>query len=65
MKSQKYVYGSRKCDLCICDNLLIARADSNVLVHRRVELVSQCRHRNKFTLKCLKIDTIIYIILCM
>ena len=32
MKSQKYVCGSRKCDLCICEKLLIARADLNVLL---------------------------------
>ena len=30
MKSQKHVCGSRKCDLCVCEKLLIARADPNV-----------------------------------
>ena len=30
MKSHKYVCGSRKCDLCICEKLLIARGDPNV-----------------------------------
>ena len=30
MKSQKCVCGSRKCDLCICEKLLISRADPNV-----------------------------------
>ena len=54
MKSQKYVCGSRKCDLCICEKLLISRADPNVLLNKRDELVSKCRHRNKFTLKCFK-----------
>ena len=54
MKAQKYVCGSRKCDLCICEKLLIARADPNVLLNKRDELVSKCRHRNKFTLKCFK-----------
>ena len=50
MKSQKYVCGSRKCDLCICEKLLIARANPNVLLNKRDER----RHRNKFTLKCFK-----------
>ena len=54
MKSQKYVFGSRKCDLCICERLLFSRADPNVLLNKRDELLSKCRHRNKFTLKCFK-----------
>ena len=54
MKSQKNVFGSRQCDLCICERLLISRADPNVLLNKRDELVSKCRHRNKFTLKCFK-----------
>ena len=48
MKSQKYVCGSRKCDSGICEKLLISRADPDVL------LISKCRHRNEFTLKCFK-----------
>ena len=54
MKSQKYVCGSRKCDLCICEKLLIATADPNVLFNKRDELDSKCWNRNKFTLKCVK-----------
>ena len=54
MKSDKYVCGSQKCDLCICEKLLIARAGPNVLLNKHDELVSKCRHRNKFTLKCFK-----------
>ena len=54
MKSHKYVCGSRKCDLCICEKLLIARGDPYVLLNKRDELVSKCRHTNKFTLKCFK-----------
>ena len=38
----------------ICEKLLIARVDPNVLLNKRDELVSKCRHRNKFTLKCFK-----------
>ena len=54
MKSHKYVCRSRKCNLCICEKLLISRAYPNVLLNKRDELVSKCRHRNKFTLKCFK-----------
>ena len=54
MKSQKNVCGSQKCDLCICEKLLISIEDPNVFLDKRDELVSKCRHRNKFTLKCFK-----------
>ena len=55
MKSQKYVCGLRKRDLCIYEKLLIARADPNVLLNnKRDELVSKCWHKNKFTLRCFR-----------
>ena len=54
MKSHKYVCGSRKCDLYICEKLLIARGDPYVSLNKRDELVSKCCHRNKFTLKYFK-----------
>ena len=54
MKSQKYVCGLRNRDLFIYEKLLIARADPNVLLNKRDELVSKCRHRNKFTLRCFR-----------
>ena len=54
MKSQKCVCESRKCDLCICEKLLISRAGPNVLLNKRDEFVSKCRHKNKFPLKRFK-----------
>ena len=54
MKVQKYSCGSQKCDLCICEKLLIARADPNALLNKHDDLVSKCHHRNKFTLMCFK-----------
>ena len=54
MKVQKIVCGSRKCDLCIYEKLLIARADPNALLNKCDELVSKFWHRSKFTLKCFK-----------
>ena len=54
MKSDPYICGTRKCDLCLCEKLLIARANSASLLNKRDELVSKCRHMNKFTLKCFK-----------
>ena len=49
-----YMCGTRKCDLCITEKLLIAKAEPGTILNKRSELVAKCRHRNKFTLKCLK-----------
>ena len=65
MNSQKYVCGSQKFDLHICEKLLIARADQSVWLNRSDEFVPKCPHRNKFNLKCFKIDKIMYINLRM
>ena len=54
MNTHKYVCGSQKCDLCICEKLLVARVDPNVFVNKRDKLISKCRHRKIFTSKCLK-----------
>ena len=54
MKAHPYICGTRKCDLCLCEKLLIARANSACLLNKRDELISKCRHINKFTLKCFK-----------
>ena len=40
-----------KCDLCLREKLLIARANSESLLNKRDGLVSKCRHMNKLTLK--------------
>ena len=54
MKAHPHICGTRKCDLCLCEKLMIARANSASLLNKRDELVSKCRHMNKFTLKCFK-----------
>ena len=54
MKAHPYICRMRKCDLCLCEKLIIARANSASLLKKRDELVSKCHHMNKFTLKCVK-----------
>ena len=54
MKAHLYICGTRKCDLCLCEKLLIPRGNSASFLNKRDELVSKCRHMNKFTLKCFK-----------
>ena len=50
-KASPYICGSKHCDLCLTEKLLIAKADPRTLLNKRSEIVSKCRHRNKFTLK--------------
>ena len=43
-----YKGGTRKCDLCLSEKVAIVRANPNGLLNKRMELISKCRHRNKF-----------------
>ena len=45
-----YKCGTRKCDLCLTEKMIIDRSDSRKLLNKRRELVFKCRHRNKFPL---------------
>ena len=51
MCASPYRCGTRRCDLCLTENYIIARANQNNLLNRRTELISKCRHRNKYILK--------------
>ena len=42
---------SRRCDLCLTEKQLIARANHKNLLNKRTELISKCHHRNKCILK--------------
>ena len=46
-----YRCGTRRCDLCLTEKYLIARAEQKNLLNKRIELMSKCRHRNKYILK--------------
>ena len=41
---------SKRCDLCLTEKLTILTADRSTLLNKRSELVSKCRHQNKFYL---------------
>ena len=49
-RAPSYKCGARKCDLCLTEKLIIAQADQDSLLNKRTEIVSTCRHRNKFLL---------------
>ena len=43
-------YNSRKCDLCLNEKLEIALYKGENLLNKKTELISKCRHQNKFML---------------
>lgn len=49
-----YSCGTRRCDLCITEKVCILRANTNGLLNKRTELLSKCRHRNKYLVGKLK-----------
>ena len=49
-KTIAYSCGTRKCDLCLTEKVLIASADPRLLLNSRAELISTCRHKRKFLL---------------
>ena len=49
-----YRCGPIRCDLCITEKHIIARANQNNLLKKRTEMVSKCRHKIKFIPKNIK-----------
>ena len=49
-----YKCGTRRCDLCLTEKIIIIRSDPLILLNKRTELISKCRHRNKFKIGKLK-----------
>eukprot|EP00794_Sanderia_malayensis_P007635 gene7635-biopygen6221 len=47
-RAQAYSNESKKCNLCLTEKLKIAKASTAGLLKKRSEMVSKCRHENKF-----------------
>ena len=43
-----YCGGSRQCNLCLAEKVCILNADKRFLLNKKSELISVCRHKNKF-----------------
>ena len=41
---------SKRCHLCLTEKLYLVRAKKQSLLNKRTELISKCRHENKFYL---------------
>ena len=51
-----YCNKSKRCNLCLAEKFFIIKAEKSTLLNKRSELVSKCRHENKFYLMNLKAD---------
>ena len=49
-KATPYNNISKRCDLCLAERLHIIKANYNTLLNKRSELISKCRHMNKYLL---------------
>ena len=47
-KASPYKCGSKRCDLCLSQKVSIICPDPDTLLKKRTELISKCRHKNKF-----------------
>ena len=54
-KCATYNKNSQRCNLCISEKVKIATYEGGNMLNKRSELVSKCRHQNKFMLA--KFDT--------
>ena len=52
-KYKSYNPNSRRCSLCLNEKLEIVDDPDEILLKKRSEVISQCRHRNKYKLKTL------------
>ena len=50
-RARPYNNISKRCDLCLTEKLMIIKHSNDNLLNKRSELISKCRHENKFYLK--------------
>ena len=49
-RAQAYTNMTKRCNLCLTEKLSIMFAEKNNLLNKRTELISKCRHQNKYLL---------------
>ena len=47
-QAHKYKCGTRRCDLCLTETLVITLADKSTMLNKRSEIISACPHRTKY-----------------
>ena len=54
MYATPYKCGTRHCDLCLTEKHAITRADQEHSLSKKTEIISKCRHRNKYLIENVK-----------
>ena len=49
-KAFPYKCGTRKCDLCLNEKLLILKSDPEITLNKKSEILNKCRHALKYKL---------------
>ena len=55
-RASPYACGTRKCDLCLTEKMLILDSEAGKMLNKRAEILYKCRHQNKYKLKNLRED---------
>ena len=50
-KMAAFKSGTKRCNFCLAEKLVILQADQRTLQNKRSEFISKCRHRTKLKLK--------------
>ena len=50
-RAATYSAGGKRCNLCLEEKLMILKADKRNLLNKRTEIISKCRHENRFYVK--------------
>ena len=50
-QTNSYSNTTKRCQLCLWEKYFIIMSDKSVTLNKRSELISKCRHSNKFLLK--------------
>ena len=53
-RAKPFQCSNLRCYLCLNEKLAIALAEQSTMLNKRTEIVSKCRHKNKFLLKNVK-----------
>ena len=52
-----YNFKKSKCNLCLAEKLAILSGDRKIMLSKRFEITNTCRHRKKFKLKSIRLDS--------
>ena len=53
-RAQAYKCGTRLCNLCLAEKVIIARSTNPRMINKRSEIMNKCRHRNKYLLSSVR-----------